>query len=351
MKLPPILGVAGILATFTFSPSFQLQAQDVSASTVPAGFVTWEIAGSGGSGRALTPLALPLVDPAAGLTGSASGRLSAVGSNSIGDSSGGWAAGELADASAPVCVRITSGAAEGRTFLVSANTSDTITVDSGSLDLTTLGIATGSGGDTYELLNCDTIGGLFGTPATTGILGGATADSADNLQVFLQGAWQTFYFDTGKGHWVKRAFGTPDSSDVPILPDAGILYSRLGSDSLEIVLLGRVPSSDRQVVINASGLTALGSSWPVEIELKDSGIQDIGGWVSSADVNQADTVKLFQNGVWNEYWFDGTNWKKRSFGSPVSDSEKIAPGSVVLISKRTPTSSDETLSQEVPYSL
>lgn len=350
--------LAGMFAAFAAVSIFPPSAKAVEATTVPYGFMTWFISGGDGVSRVFTPLALPLVAPATGVTGKTMGRITAVGSNTLEDTTAGWTAGELSNPATPICIRITSGAAEGRTFLISTstqNTADTVTLDSaylGGLDLTGLGITTGSqDGDTYELLNCDTLSGLFGTPQDTGILGGPSANNADNVWIFIQGGWSKFYFDTDTNLWTKITLGSPDASNQPIPPDAGILYSRFDASPIELILLGRVPDTDRQARVNAGGLTPLGVTWPVETQLQDAGIENIGGWVSSANASQADEVRLFKNGGWNKYWYDGTNWRQRTLGSPIADTEPIPAGSVILIFKRTPTASDQTLSQTMPYTL
>lgn len=337
-----------LLGSTVLSLAATTQAAEV--STAPVGYTTWTINAGTGTDRALTTLGIPLYQPASTIDGAASGVITAATSNTLTVSGAGWTADQLADAASPYVVRITSGSAEGRNLLVSANTEDTLTIDlfsSGVTDVSALGIVTST--DTFELVECDTLLSLFGEPSAEGIDGGADASDADTLFIFVNGAWARFYFDTDTSRWSKVTFGFPDASNQVLMPDTAILFSRLADYSSEFVLTGTVPTTSRKVTINASGATPIGSALPTDISLANSGISGIPGWVFSSDTLVADIVFIF-DGSWSRYYHDGSNWRKITFGTPISDDLMIASGSAVLISKSS-AGTVSTLTQTLPYSL
>lgn len=327
------------------------------AVTDPVGFITINIAPGNGSTRALTLLSAPLLTSATkadGVTpadGAVTGVISSLTSNSISNSSAAWTAGELSTAATPKVLRILSGAAEGRTFLLStttANTSTTVTLDSTeTTNLTTLGIATGANGDRYQIFDCDTISSFFGD--TSLIVKHNNPDLADNILLFVGGAWNTYYYHLGNNRWTRRGFGNPDATNQAVKPEAGMMFNRLGSDAMALNITGSVPMTKRADVVKSSGVTFLGTHWPVDATLGTSGIQSIPGWTSNASFNSADQVQLFISGAWSKYWFDGTNWRRSGFGSPISDNQAIAAGTAILINKVNASGSDSLLTKNRPF--
>lgn len=324
--------------------------------TVPVGYSTWNIAAGTGTARTFTTLSLPLYQPSNSTDGVSSGVITGLTSSTLTVSGANWTAGELSQAGSPFCLRITreGAAAEGWTLLVSTsspNTSDTLTVDlasSGVSDLAALGIEVGT--DTFELIECDTLSSLFGEPTEGGIVGGDYA-SADNVWLFVGGSWRKFYYNDTLSRWTRFFPGNPDASNQVVLPDSGILYSRLAATSSELVISGTVPSTDRIVSINQSGLSVIGSSWPVDVTLAQSNISSIPEWVSSSDFNVADIVWVLNAGSWRKYYHDGTDWRRRFPGTPVANDVVIESGSAVLIQKTAASTSNSALSQALPYTL
>lgn len=329
-----------------------LRAGAESASTVPAGYFTLDIAPGQGATRTLTVLSAPLLEAAAA-SGQMSGRISGVTANTISCASAGWTAGQLSTPATPHLIRITSGAATGRTFLLSttvANTSSTVTLDpeeAAQTNLTTLGIAVGAAGDTFELYQADTLSSLFGSPSTTGILGNANSSLADIVQIYVGAAWRQYYHD---GLNWKRIGPNLISNNVVIRPDTAVTYSRLGSTPLSLVVLGSVPNTNRKALIANSNLTHLANGWPVNLTLATSGIHLTPGWVSSSNSAMADLVQILVNGAALQFYHDGTNWRRVGPGT-ISDSQVLSAGSGVTISKRGATAGSATYSKTQPYSL
>ena len=192
------LFITGALLTFS-------QASGTTVSTTPTGYFPVTIAAGTSAGRTLSFVSFPLQNVAP-INGEAQGFVTGVTSNTITNSNAGWTAGQLSTAATPCLVQFTSGAAAGRTFLVSTSTSNTATtltldaVDATTVDLTTLGIVPGT--DTYQILSGDTLSTLFGTPATTGIAGATSSGSADQVELLSNGVWLSYYYNTNSG-WLR----------------------------------------------------------------------------------------------------------------------------------------------------
>jgi hypothetical protein len=335
------------------------------ATTDPVGFVTVGVAAGTGSAKRNTLFSLPLLETES-ITGQVAGTITGVTANSISNSNAGWTSGALSNPTTPYLIMITSGPAQGRMFLIAssaatggaiagtANTATTVTVssvDTAQVDLTTLGIRTGT--DTYRIFPCDTLSSFFGTPASTGVQGGTSAATADTIVTVVNGSATTYYYNTGvtPNRWSRVGLGSPDSSNVPLLPYYGIQYSRLPSSALSFVITGAVPTINRQVGVKNSGPTLLAQYWPADSTLGTVGLQNLAGWQSGASAAAADTVVLTSNGSANTYYYDGSNWRRVGLGGQISNDVVIPVGATVSINKRGSAAGYSTLSQQRPYSL
>ncbi len=355
MKNLPLYAAIGLTLAI---PLHALPAQE--AATVPSGVVSLSIPAGTGAGKTTSLISLPLLETAT-LDGKSVGTFSSVTSTTFSDTSAGWTPGELSTVSQPKILLITSGAAEGHMFLISTtastqNTATTATIstaDSIVADLTTLGILTGANGDTYRILNCDTLATLFGTPETTGVLGGTSANTADSVILVVNGSASTYYYktDATPNRWTKVAPGNPDASATPVLPYYGIQYSRLGTSPIELTVTGDVPADPRKTFVKNSGTTFLAQYWPVDSTLSSTGISSLQSWVSGASTNVADTVIITSNGSASTFWFDGTNWRKAAPGNPISNTTVIPTCSTVSMVKKGSASGYSILSQSLPYTL
>lgn len=333
----------------------QLHAQ-TTVATDPVGFVTVGVAAGDGTTKKNTLFSLPLLEVDPSLAGQTSGVITSVTSNTISNANAGWTAGDLTKAASPNLIMITSGTAKGRMFLIASspanNTATTLTVSTvdAQIDLTTLGIVAGT--DTYKIFACDTLGSFFGTPASSGVLGGANVKSADSVVIVMNGISSTYFYNTLLNRWTKSAFGNPDATNTPLLPYYGIQYQRLGSSALSFVITGSVPTIERRVAIKSNGTTLLSQYWPVESTLSGLGLQNMSGWRSASQAKDADTVALISGGTSSVYWYTGSNWKKNAFGNPISDGVVVPIGTSIQISRKSgDLTGSTTLSQLVPYSL
>jgi len=358
----PRFSLAALLASSVLLTSAIGQ---TTATTDPVGFVTIGITAGTGAAKKNTLFSVPLLETEA-ITGQVAGFITGITPNSISNSDAGWQAGALSQPATPYLIQITSGAAAGRLFLIASsantggalvglpNTDTTVTistVDGTQVDLTNLGIVTGT--DTYKILTCGTLSSFFGTPISSGIVGGSSTSSADTVTVVLNGGAQTYWFNTSvtPNRWSRVGPGSVNSDNVALVPNYGVLYGRIGSSELSFVVTGDVPVISREVGIKNSGTTLLSSFWPADSTLSQVGLQALPGWLSGATASVSDTVVLTASGTASTYWYNGVNWKKVGPGSPTSDNAPVAIGTSIQIVKKGTTSGTTALNQSVPYDL
>jgi hypothetical protein len=324
----------------------------------PFGYVKLNITAGTGTTKRTTLLSIPLLDEA-NITGKSSGRITGLTSNTITASGAGWAPSQLSAAATPFLLEITSGDAQGRMLLIStttANTSDTVTIDSQEAqrvgDLRNLGIvADAQNGSTYRIRPVDTLSSFFGTPATTLVHGGSNASTADTVTIVINGSSASYFYSTSLGRWTRGGVTATDSSNVPLLPYAGLQYSRLPNTPLQFIVTGKVPSGQRRVAIRKSGSTVLSPFWPVSQTLAAIGLQNTPGWTSGASPATADTVVLSSGGSATTFFHDGTNWRRTGLGSPISNTNVVPVGTALLINRRGSVTTFDTYQQNAPYNL
>ncbi len=326
-----------------------MPAQEITSN--PVGSVTINVAAGSVAGRAISVVSLPL-SGAATASGAMKGTLTMVTSNTLANSAAGWTAGELSNASSPHVIRITSGTAKGRSFLIStgtANTSTTLTIDPEDLSLLNFIDAGISAGDSYEIVACDTLGSVFGTPESTGVLGAANSNSADVIQVLVQGQYRQYYYNTNRKAWLRVGPETV-STNVPLRPDAAVIFSRAGQTALRFTIGGPVPLIERKALVRNSGATLLSNWWPVETTLGASGISELPGWIKSSSPEAADTVQVNISGAWRKYYHNGTQWLRVGPNTP-SNNVVLNVGDGVLIGKQGSQTGANTVQQNLPYNL
>ena len=325
------------------------------ATTEPVGFVTINVAAGTGSSKTTSLVSIPLLDTTS-ITGQAAGQITGVTANSISNSNAGWGANELSTAAAPYLIQIKSGAAIGSMFLISTTTPNTATTVTISDDDVAQGAIDARGiqvGDAYSIYPCDTLSSFFGTPATTGVLGGANAKVADSLVFVFNGTPKTYFYSTLANRWTENRPGLPDASNVALRPYYGLQYSRLPATDLSFVVTGGVPTTLRSVAIKNSGTTLLSQYWPVESTVSGLGLQAMPGWQSGANAKIADTllIQASSGATPKTYFYNGSNWVENRPGLPVSNTNAVPVGASIQVTKRGSAAGYTDLSQPVPYNL
>ena len=341
------LAAAAVLAALPLA-----NAQNVTATTDPVGFVTVNIAAGNGAARSNTPVSFPLSTPAP-VSGQVVGVVTGLTANTISNSNAGWSAGQLSSATSPTLVAFTSGNASGRVFVVSStvnNTETQLTIDAadlGSTDLTTLGIVSGT--DTYELLQGETLSTLFGVDGSE-ILASTNAASADQVVLRVSGSNRNYYLSnsTTPNEWRRVGANTASNNQI-VKPDTGVIVTRLKAEGLSLTFTGEVPVRQRKVIVSNSGVTTLSAGWPADQTLGSLGINSIPGWTNGS---AGDQVQFLVSGSPRNYYYDsGTSQWRRVGPNTLSGSVVIPLGTVYNIIKKGTVSGSAEFTQAPPYSL
>jgi uncharacterized protein (TIGR02597 family) len=352
--MPRFLPLYAALAVFVFTNLTFAQ----SVTTNPVGFDSVSV--NQNTTRALSlPFNKPPAFAAAATTVNA-------GALTIQTTSAGWTASPGAGsfgpfASNPYLVRMVSGSAIGRTFRIASNTTDTLTLVTGS-DMT--GVANG---DQYQIFASETLQTLFqGSPPTNpppGINANVDPTLADNILIRGTSAWFTYFHDGTQ--WIRQGPGTP-SNTTAATPDQGFLFVRRGGGTYTFTNLGSVPITNLKTDLPASKITSFGNQFPVTtmtlIGASPNGLNLDAqpGWNKNADPTLADNVLVRGASSWITYYYDPTpgvggptngnpgSWVRQGPQTP-DQNPAIGIGTSVVIVRRA--GSSVTLNQTLPYTL
>lgn len=357
-------GMLGLTSIILTAPTYSQNLNSVqSVSTTPMGLVRLDIAPGTGVGGTKRPslISLPLLStdssiPNQGIVNAVKSQrtLEVSATNKGDDGSSSFPAGYLSNPQSPFVLMITSGQAKGIMYLIDTSTPNTqgeITLTDPhnlNLDLAQESIAPG---DSFRIYPCDTLLSFFGTPETTGILGGVSPNTSDTILLVSNGSAQTYYFNTNLNRWARVGLGSPDASNIPLLPYYGIQYMRLSASPLELFTFGEVPTSSRKVKLRTKGITLLSSFYPIDWNLANFGLHNNQNWSKAPSSTLADTVVLSANGSVSTYFHNGSNWRRVGLGSPVAELTPIPGASAILINKKDTSSGITIFEQELPYSL
>lgn len=347
--------LCALTALMTLGFGFNASAQSV--TTTPVGAVTVTIAAGTGTVRNATVASFPLINSTL-TSGAANGTISSLTSNTITFTGANWTASDLAQPSLPYLVKITSGQAVGRTFLVTGNTSDTLTISTSDgasstpINLTQLNILSGSSGDKFQIENADTLLGVLGHGTLGGIngpLGNSNPGLADTVQVIISNSYQTFYYDPAQSAWINLISEVP-SNDFVLRPDAAIIYNRLKNTSFTVTVTGAIPVINRKAIVRSGQTTILSTFWPTDRTLGGFGLNLLPGWATNSNPNNADYVQIRQGSSWQTYYHDGVSWINLVSELP-ADNVTVPSGSGLVIKKRALTNTSLNLDQAPTYNL
>ncbi|MFT3829760.1 MAG: TIGR02597 family protein [Opitutaceae bacterium] len=363
-KIAPVITVAfGLLLSAVVADS-------QSVTTTPVGVISYVIAAGTQQSPVITSVYFGLTGQPTN-TGATSGRISAVGGSTFSCQGAGWEAGSLSLSTTPYLIRLTSGAAAGTTWQISAaaaNTTETVTVLNNGIDLTSLGItASSSTGDTFELLPAATLASLFGinlpvqgTGQASGKLAGGTSSTvADTISVWNGAIWLIFFYDTGLGWWRRDVDGSDAANsrnNFVIRPDACVLIARKG-DAVTLRSIGRAPASALKARYLSGGSAGVGL-FPITNTLGALNLQSLAGWVGIANttgqnVGAADQVAVWEGTAWASFYYDTTaaspRWRRVGTGADATSYTIQTPDRPFMIQKLGTENGSAFISQARPY--
>ena len=329
-------------------------AADVAYSP-PVGGMTISV--PSGQTRAIT---LPLFADAVG-AGKVIGQITGVGSNYIDVSDANWSPGAFSSASNPYILRIKTGIAEGRVIPVSttANTATRIFLVNDGFALNQ--VYPIAAGDRFELVLADTLGSFFGSHT---LQGGTSAQNADNVQIWANTAWVTYYYNTERQRWERSTDSAASASrdNTLLRPDRGFMIVRRASTPLNMTVVGRVPDVATKHIVAASGSTFFSNGLPAQISLGSLSLQTrVAGWKGvSGPANalaNADLVQISANTAWVYYYYDTArgSWQRSTdTAQSASRDGVVVPAGQAVMLRRLGTAqnpSDNFVTIPLPYAL
>jgi hypothetical protein len=239
--------------------------------------------------------------------------------------------------STPCWLRIVTGPQAGRLARITANTTNTISVDltdgtSQSVALNASGLAL-TVGTTIEVVPADTLGSLF----TDLVVAGNSLFTADTIGLWNGTRWVSYYRSTTQNAWLGQLTGNLVQDDLVVAPhQAWVLTRRAGRPATTLVLPGTVPET-RHVLRHAGAGTVMTTvAFPVAQTLADFAYAGPGTWVSHDSFASADTVALWNGTQWINYWRTSAGeWRRQGDASNTDHSALvIEPGQSVSVLRR-----------------
>ncbi|MGB0290854.1 MAG: TIGR02597 family protein, partial [Opitutales bacterium] len=205
-----------------------------SVSTVPVGYVTLTINGTGGVGtEAFSYLGVPMHHNA-----NFRSAMTAKADNSITCANAAWTANAFANTH---FVMIMSGDNTGMSATITANTANTLTTAENLNSILT-------GNENFAIHKYTTIAEVFGADNSAGLKGGAHSGLADNILIQTgSNSFATYYYQTGGlggTGWRSAASSSVDASGAIIPHGSGIIAVRGESADLKVSVMGSVFPDD-----------------------------------------------------------------------------------------------------------
>lgn len=258
-----------------------------------------------------------------------------------------WSAGAFAPGATTYYARMLSGAQRGQYFIITASTTDTLTVDNAGLNLSAI-----VAGDSFEVVPFWTLGTLFpASQAGTAFVASGSALSRQT-EVLTYDASQTginrassgtYYFLNGAWRKVGSSAGTSFDSTL-IFPD-GYVIQRNKAAATNLVQTGRVQPAYLGSVIEATASVQndnfVSISFPIDVTLDQSGLIGTVFAASSSPLAISDQLLWYDPAATGinlassatYYYYNGA-WRKRGSSSSLNfGSTVLKAGSGFIIRK------------------
>lgn len=322
----------GILLT---SVSSMLAQTPATATTDPVGFITLNVAGNGGSGKAVLSFRSLGMTRAIEYQGSAE----TVGTNTLVDNEATWTDNQFNGANGAFFLEITSGPRAGTTYDIQSTTAATKTI--------TLAQNLGSGITapvSFKVRKHWTLAGVFGANNEGGLAGG-TLTTADQVRVQNGTGYNIYYYQTsGDGGigWRKTDAPAVDASATIFYPEDGLIIQRNQAAAANVVLLGSVKMGQTSVPV-VPGNNLIGNVYAANMTLADSGLYtgDPATGLAGGTNTSADQLLVWTGSGYEAYYYQtagigGTGWRRA--GSAGDASSAVIPlGSSIVVKRKAPT--------------
>ena len=260
-----LAAVAALLFPAATQPSFA----QTTATTDPVGFLTLAVAGGGTTSAPVYTFAtLGMMNPVAFQSTTTS-----VGNDTtLVDPNATWTDGlyNTNGAFPSHFVEITSGPGAGTQYDITGTVASTKTLNLGDPLLATI-----ISGASYKIRPHFTIAGVFGPTVNTptGLTGATSSGNADQIQLWRNGGFATYYYSTGGLAGIGwRQFGVGgDASNTVIYPDDGIIIAFTHTTGVSFVISGAVKTGQTSVPVQ-TGYSLLGNVYATGMTLTSSGL-------------------------------------------------------------------------------
>jgi len=330
--LPAMLPTLFLAASF-FGGTGAAQAASVVASE-PVGFLKATIPAASVQAPARIGMGLPFTRPSVYF-----GQVVTAGSSSFKAQAPNWTGAQFTKT--PHFVKIRSGAGAGRTFLISANTGDTLSVDAEGQSLDALAPPETS----FEIFPAHTLESTFGGVSTAVRLQTGATEAEGDVVRMLGGTQWSSYFHDGTS-WRKT--GSKDvQNNVVIRPEQGVFLVSKSNRGLDVPLGGVVSVKPELTPIPGTGDAFVAMRFPLANTLAGLQIQGLPGWKTAAAASQADKVMLWNGASWNIYYHTGANWEQ--VGSFANQNTAPVPVGGAFLLRRVGSTGASLLPSAVPF--
>lgn len=301
-----------------------------SVSTVPVGYTTITIYGTGGQGtEAFSYLGVPMHHAA-----NFRSAMTAKADNSITCTNAGWTANAYANTH---FVMIMSGDKTGMSATITANTADTLTTAENLSSILT-------GNEQFAIHKYTTIADVFGATNSAGLKASDSDSSADNILVQTgSNSFTTYYYKNagliGGTGW-RGADPTADASGTIIPYGSGIIVVRRESADLKVSVMGSVFPEDVVTPVE-QGFNWKAASLPVDVTLAGFfGPNNEAGLKAGDSDSNADNILVFdRSGNITTYYYKdggligGTGWRSADPSKDEANTVIAEPGSMFMIKR------------------
>jgi uncharacterized protein (TIGR02597 family) len=334
--------------------AISVEAQSASVATIPEGMITFTL-----THGVTNYLSLPLTN---NLTYTSSVTAVTANTISVGDTPAPFTT-SLATAGSPYFVKFLSGSEMGRVLLITANTTNSLTLNttdnsSQTVTLTTSGFSAAVG-DTFEIFPGDTLASVFGnnTAQNPLLLNGSTnVFMADSVSIYNPALvrWQSYYFNTANGYWELNGFAS-NANNTVLYPYGALTVTRRANEAdTTLVLTGRVAEVPILTKTTGSNAIVYGSTgYATDMTL--SQFQLGSSWITGASVLSADTISIWDstlNHFDTYYQKSDLTWRKSTDATTDQSNLVVSAGNAIAILQRvTVSGASSFFNSSLPYSL
>jgi hypothetical protein len=309
------------------------------ATTDPVGFITLNIAGTGGAGgNKVSFKGLGLTQP---VVYQGSAETVNVGTKSFTDNEATWTDNQFNGTNGAYFLEIvrptgqaTAAPGEGQTYDIATTVASARTVTTvQSLDPAIVN------GAVFKIRKHWTIGSVFGPNNEAG-LGGGDITSADQILIYNGIGYDTYYFyDDGVDKVWLDGNGAL-AVNKTIYPDDGLVIKRAQSAAVNVVLMGAVKTGQTSFPIQA-GLNIVSNIYAAPMTLGSSGLYtgNAATGVAGGDITSADQVLIFNGTGYNTYYFydDGVDQVWLDGNGAVATNVAIPVGTSFIVKRKGAT--------------